>query len=90
MPTTKSAAKRLRSGAKRHLRNKMRKSLCRTMEKTFLAKVAQNDAEGAKAALNACLSVFDKAAKTGTIHPNKADRKKQRLTAKLRAIPAKS
>lgn len=90
MPTTRSAAKRLRSGAKRHLRNQMRKSLCRTMEKKFLATVEAKDADGAKAALKACLSAYDKAARTRTIHANKTARKKERLTAKLKAILPKA
>ncbi len=88
MPTTRSAAKRLRSNAKRHLRNQIRKSVNRTMEKKFLAKVVEGDVEGAKAALNECFSVLDRAAKGGTIHRNKADRKKARLTAKLQGLTA--
>lgn len=86
MPTTHSAAKRLRSGVKRHMRNQIRKSVNRTMEKNFLAKVAAGDLDGAKAALNECFSVLDRAAKGGSIHKNKADRKKARLTAKLKAM----
>ncbi|MFA4944637.1 MAG: 30S ribosomal protein S20 [Lentisphaeria bacterium] len=86
MPTTRSAAKRLRSSAKRHLRNRVRKSICRTEEKKFLALVAGGDAAGAKAALGECFSAYDRAAKGGTIHKNKADRKKARLTAKLQAL----
>jgi small subunit ribosomal protein S20 len=88
MPTTKSAAKRLRSSAKRKLRNQVRKSVNRTAEKKFLALVEAKNVDGAKAALAECFSVLDRAAKEGTIHTNKADRKKARLTAKLKALTA--
>ncbi len=88
MPTTKSAAKRLRSSAKRKLRNQVRKSLNRTAEKKFMALVEANNAEGATAALADCFSALDRAAKEGTIHTNKADRKKARLTVKLKALAA--
>jgi small subunit ribosomal protein S20 len=77
MPTTKSAAKRLRQSVKRRQANRSRKSLLKT------------DAAVAAAALNRCFSELDKAAKGGAIHRNKSDRKKQRLAAKLAALQAK-
>ena len=90
MPNTKSAAKHLRSNPKRQLRNQIRESIIRTSEKSFLAKIEANDLEGAKAALKTCFSTLDKAAKLGTIHSNRADRKKGRLQARLTAILPKS
>ena len=90
MPTTKSAAKRLRSSVKRKLRNQVRTSINRTMEKKFLALVEEKNIDGAKAALADCFSALDRAAKEGTIHTNKADRKKARLTAKLTALTQKA
>jgi len=90
MPTTKSAAKRLRSSAKRKMRNQVRKSHNRTMEKKFLGLVEEKNVEAATAALTECFSVLDRAAKEGTIHVNKADRKKSRLTAKLKALTVKA
>lgn len=89
MPTTKSAAKRLRQSVKLRLRNRSRKSLIKTTEKKFLEKVDAKDVAGATAALTQCFSEFDRAAKLGAIHRNKADRKKQRLAAKLAALQTK-
>ena len=86
MPTTKSAAKRLRSTPKRQLRNQIRESIVRTTEKHFLEKIEANDGEGAKKARVECFSALDKAAKLGTIHDNRANRKKSRLQARLTAI----
>lgn len=86
MPIKKSAAKRLRSGAKRHGRNQSRKSVVRTAEKKLLEKIETKDVEGAKTALKTCFTSLDKAAKLGSIHDNKADRKKSRLAAKVAAL----
>jgi len=83
MPNSRTAAKRLRSDAKRTLRNKIRKSQMKTQRKIYDTKVAENDVEGAQAALSKCFSVLDKAAKAGTIHKNKANRLKGRLAARL-------
>lgn len=50
------------------------------------AKEAGKDLDGkavVELALSKCFSELDKAAKVGVIHPNKADRKKSRLVAKV-------
>ncbi len=86
MPNNKSAIKRLRTNGERGLRNRMRISRLKTVEKKFLAKVAEKDMEGAKQALAECFSCLDKTASTGTIHKNKSDRKKSRLVAKLASL----
>ena len=82
MPNIKSAAKRLRSDAKKNLVNRMRKSRVHTAEKNLV-----KDLEGDKANVPALLSKYyselDKAAKKGVIHKNKANRKKQRLALKV-------
>jgi len=88
MPTTKSAAKRLRSSAKRHVNNKARKSVVRTTEKKFLAQVTEQNPETAAVTLRKAVAALDKAAKTGAIPKNKANRKKSRLTAKLKVVKA--
>jgi len=88
MPTTKSAAKRLRSSAKRHANNKARKSVVRTTEKKFLAQVTEKNVETGEASLRKAVAALDKAAKVGAISKNKANRKKSRLTAKLKAVKA--
>jgi small subunit ribosomal protein S20 len=86
MPNTKSAIKHLRTDAKSTMRNRIRKSLIKTAEKKYLAKIQAKDTEGAKIALVECFSTLDKAAKLNTIHKNKAARKKGRLVAMLKGI----
>ena len=84
MPNIKAAEKWMRQTEKRTKANKDVKTRLKT---AFKKAVAQNDAEFAKSVE----SQFDKAAKTGVIHPNKAARKKSRLAkamAKTGAAPA--
>ena len=88
MPNTKSAAKRLRSDAKRRLRNRMHKSRIKSYEHRFLEKLAANDVEGASRTLSECFSCLDRAATSGAIHANRASRKKARLTARLQKLTA--
>ena len=83
MPNIKSAAKRLRQSKKRNLINRMRKSRVRTSENRLNAGIAAGNKEEVQALLSKCYSELDKAAKKGAIHQNKADRKKQRLAARV-------
>jgi len=82
MPNIKSAAKRLRSDAKKHMFNRMRKSRVHTSEVRLNQAIASGDKEAIATTLSKCFSELDKAAKTGTIHINKANRKKARLAAR--------
>ena len=86
MPNSNSAKKRLRTSLKARMRNRARKSRVRTCERSLREKIAANDAAGARAALDLCFSVLDKAAKAGSIHRNTADRKKSRLAAALKTV----
>lgn len=82
MPNIKAAEKWARQTEKRTQKNKDVKTRLKTV---FKKAVAQQDAEFAKSVE----SQFDKAAKTGVIHPNKAARKKSRLAkAMTRAAAA--
>ena len=81
MPNSKSAKKNLLTNEKRRLRNRARKSRMKTFERKLLEDVSSKNAEGAKADLSSCFAELDRAAKAGTIHKNKANRKKARLTA---------
>ena len=84
MPNIKAAVKWARQTEKRTTKNKDVKTRLKTV---FKKAVAQQDAEFAKGVE----SQFDKAAKTGVIHPNKAARKKSRLAkamARASAAPA--
>lgn len=85
MPNTKSAAHRMRNSARRHLHHQGLKSRLKTLERNYLALVGAGKKDEASAALRAVSAAFDKAAKSGVIHPNNASRKKSRLTVRLAA-----
>ena len=86
MPNTKSAESRMRNNARRHLHNQSIQSRLKTLEKNYVALLATGKKEEASAALRTVVSAFDKAAKTGVLHPNNASRKKSRLSLRLAAI----
>lgn len=79
MATSKSALKRLRNSKKIHQRNKSRKTSLKTTEKKFRAAIAASEKEAALTLMKECFSKYDKAAKVGVIHSNKADNKKAQL-----------
>jgi small subunit ribosomal protein S20 len=84
MAANKSAMKRLRTSKKEHIRNKARKSAIFTNEKKYVSAVEANDMEKAQELYRTSCSLLDKAVKSGTIHKNKADRKKSRLAKLLK------
>ena len=86
MPNTASAKKRLKSDIRRRFINRVRKSRIKTSEKRLNTAIEAGDAEAAKSALVVCFSELDRAAKRGTIHKNKADRKKQRLALRVNKL----
>jgi len=88
MPNTKSASKRLRSDQRKRLHNRVAKSRLHTLEKRLDQALAGGDKEQAQKALQAAMSLFDKAAKSGVIHRNKASRKKSRLVARIQRATA--
>ncbi len=77
MPNMRAAAKWARASAKRRQQNSAVKTRIKTLFKK--ASAARSDGEAVRTAIAA----LDKAAARGTIHPNKAARKKSRL-AKLK------
>ena len=84
MANTKSAAKRARQSirrtkANRRVRNSVKRSL-----KNVRTAAPLGDATKTQEKVRAAVSALDKAAKTGRIHKNKANRQKSRL-AKLLA-----
>ena len=76
MPNIKAAEKWVRQSLKRTVANKDRKTRLKTIFKKALT---ERDAEFSKSVE----SEYDKAAKTGVIHKNKAARKKSRLAKAL-------
>jgi small subunit ribosomal protein S20 len=86
MPNTKSAERRMRSNARKETHNRSVKSRLKTLEKTYASLVTEGKKEEASSALRSVTSAFDKAAKTGVVHPSTASRKKSRLTSRLSAL----
>src|SRR3712207_1899391 len=85
LANTKSAQKRIRSDARKRMRNLM----VRSRVKTFIKKaeqsiVAEND-NAAEFVRQAC-SELDKAATKGVIHKNNAARRKSRLMGKFNKV----
>lgn len=83
MPNTKSAERRMRNSERKRVRNRSTKSRLHTLEKSYLSLVQAGKKEDAAKALKTVTSEFDKAAKSGVIHRNTADRKKSRLALRL-------
>ncbi len=81
MPNIKSAAKRMRSDAKKRQKNQATLSELHTLYRK-LAAGAKTNAEGAKADAQDLISRLDKAVTRGVIPHGRADRKKARI-AKL-------
>jgi small subunit ribosomal protein S20 len=86
MPNTKSAERRMRNSARKHARNRSSKARLHTLERSYLQLVGAGKKEEATQALRKMSSAFDKAVKAGAIHSATADRKKSRLTLRLKAV----
>ena len=82
---TKSALKANRQNIRRRAHNRELRSRLRTALKAIRAALDSKDLAGAKAALNATVSIVDKMATKGIIHRNTAGRYKSRLSARVRA-----
>lgn len=85
---TKSALKANRQNIKRRLHNRRMRARLRTALKGIRASLDANDVAGAKAALNATVSMVDTMAAKGIIHRNTAGRYKSRLAARLHKASA--
>jgi len=83
LPQTKSAQKQVRVTARRRLRNKSIRTLCKTNITKAEKLIFSGELESAQAAVVAAISALDKAAEKGVIHSNNAARRKARLMKKL-------
>jgi small subunit ribosomal protein S20 len=83
MSANKSAQKRVRTSEKARIRHKSRRSALKTSEKKFSAFIETAEMDKAKDQLKDVFKKLDKAVKAGTLHKNKRDRKKARLSAAL-------
>jgi small subunit ribosomal protein S20 len=73
----------MRSSARKEIQNRRVKSKLRTLERQYVDELTEGQKEEAALALRDITSAFDKAAKTGVVHPSRANRKKSRLTQLL-------
>ncbi|WP_288559018.1 30S ribosomal protein S20 [uncultured Victivallis sp.] len=86
MAHTKSAIKRLRTSKQANLRNRMRLSELKTLEKKLRAAVDAKDAAVAAELGKTYCSRIDKAAKVGTVHANHAANKKSQVDKLLNSL----
>lgn len=84
-----SAVKTHRKSEEARVKNKSRRNSLATTEKKFRAVAAGEDHTAAQELFQEQSAALDKAAKHGTIHKNKASRKKSRLAAVLNKQGAK-
>lgn len=88
MANTASALKRIRSSAKRRVRNTAVRSRPRSAVKKARELIAQGNFPEAEKAVAQALRDLDWAASKGVIHRNNAARRKSRLLKRLRAVQA--
>ncbi len=85
MPITKGAEKALRQSKRKQVFNVRRKNAMKDVVKGVEKAVAAGDVKKAQELLPKAYQAIDKAAKRGVIKDNTADRKKSRLTARVKA-----
>lgn len=88
MPHTKSALKSVKTNELARIKHKASRRSISTAEKKYRETVISADPKDSKKVYSEISSLLDKAVKGGTIHKNKANRKKSQL-AKLVAAAAK-
>jgi len=88
MAKTRSAAKQARASVRRREHNRIIKSRLHTLERKFLSLAEAKKPTEAAETLRTLFSALDKAAKVQVITKNLANRKKARLTARLKAAAA--
>lgn len=88
MANSKSAEKRIRVGERRRLSNRPYRSAARTLVKRAELAINSGDQEAAKVAVGKAISMLDRTAGKGIVHPNNAARRKSRLMAKFNAANA--
>lgn len=81
-----SARKRIRSNARKEMRNKIRKSKVRTAVREARKALDDNNVPAARVAVQRAASQLDKAAVNGVIHSNNAARRKSNLMQRLSAL----
>lgn len=85
MANTASAIKRVRSNARKRVRNRVVRATTRTKVTAARSAVALKQ-DDSRAATLAAVSALDRAAQRGVIHKKNAARRKGRLMKKLAAV----
>ncbi|HJO91753.1 MAG TPA: 30S ribosomal protein S20 [Anaerolineales bacterium] len=86
MANIRSAKKRIRSDARKAVRNRTKKSDLNTSIRNAREALLGNDFEVAKEEVMSAVSKLDRAAEKGVIHRNNAARRKSRLMRSLAEI----
>lgn len=87
MPNIKSVIKDVKKSRERRVRNQDTKSKIKTLVKKTKAAM-DTKSEQLTTLVNETVSIIDKAAKRGIIHPNSAARRKSRLMKRANAKAA--
>jgi len=83
LPHTKSAAKMMRVAERKREQNKPIRTAAKTQVSKTLKLIQSNELDLAQKAAKQAVSVLDRAAQKGLIHPNNAARRKSRLMKRL-------
>lgn len=86
MPNIKSAKKRVKTNAKKEIRNNDITSSMRTAIKKVEKEAKHGSKESVAEKLNVATKKIDKACSSGLIHKNKAAREKSRLTKQTNSL----
>ena len=90
MAITANAKKAHRASLKKHVYNVRRKRVLTSTTKDVKKFIIAGSKNEANASLSAAFKALDKAAKTGVIKKNTADRKKSRLAKAVAKVGAKA
>ncbi len=90
MANHKSALKRIRSTAKKRIRNRLVISKTRTGIREARNAISAGEVKDARTAVLEAIRTLDKAATKGILHKNNVARRKSRLMKRLAALEATS
>ena len=88
MANSKQSAKRARVSEKKRTRNRVLRVAARTRIRQANEAIVGSDQAVTAEALTEAISLLDRAASKGIIHPNNAARRKSRLMARFNAAQA--
>ena len=86
MPTSNSAAKRMRTSEEKRIKNRSVKSTIASARNSLYEAIAAGDKARSQTLLREYFSQLDKAAKKNIIKGNTADRKKSRASLRMKSL----